>query len=99
MQKATGKWRAESRATPYGETEKIYTFHADSGFTAHMTRPGRKHSPYHCVIKDPQGNQAVYVNENGHRITGMSLHLNLLAAKLAVQERVLELETIVGATP
>lgn len=97
MQKAKGKWHAETRATPYDETEKIYTFHADSGFTAVMTKPGHRHNPYHCVIKNPQGNLAVYVNDDGRRITGMEIHLNLPDAKTTVQERLLELEKIASA--
>ena len=91
MKKASGTWSKENGTTPFGELKKIYTFRARSGFTAVMTTvlPGPKY--YRCTFKDPQGNEAIHVNEHGRRITGMEMHLHLGEAKQAVQERALEL--------
>ena len=96
MEKAKGRWtRTERTLTHHGppEKESLHTFQAEIGFTALMTKTGRSpRTPYHCVIRTPEGGPAEYVSPQGNRITGMWLHLNLKDAKKTVQERVRELE-------
>ena len=98
-QKAKGKWATETRKTEFQEPQKIHTFRANSGFIAVMTHSGGRRRPFHCAISDPQGCQAVHVNDEGRRIASMEIHLRLRDAKATVQERVLELETAAKAKP
>ena len=91
--RAAGRWTSAQETvtfvgTPY--TVKTYTFRARSGFTAVMKREqgGPRKEPYTARITDPAGKPAEYVSEDGRRVSGMELHLNLREAKLTAEENV-----------
>ena len=95
MPATKGKWeRTESRSVGMfaPEVELIYRFEAKSGFSAEMKRHESQRAVYRALIYSPDGHIATYVNDQGHNITAMELHLSLRDAKRTVEERVLELE-------
>ena len=99
---ASGKWTIARETQDFHgivHTTKIYTFHAESGYTAVMRkehgRPTKE--PYTAEIKDPQNQPAQYLADDGRRIYSMTLGLNLRDAKLTVQENVHRAEQLAAA--
>lgn len=101
---APGRWITSQETTSLmgaSHSLKIYTFHAKSGYTAVMKKEPRLAAaePYTARITDPQGRPAEYLANDGRRISGMTLHLNLKDAKLTVQENVHRAEHLAAAAP
>ena len=94
--RAKGRWTKEKTTVQHlaaEDTVEIHTFTATSGHTAIMKRTlGSGREPYTAQIRTPEGNTASRVNENGHRITAMTIHLKQRDARLTVEEAVSEIQ-------
>ena len=98
--RATGRWTNERTTVHHpaaSETVDVHTFTNPSGYTAVMKHTrGSRMEPYTAEIRGPDGHIASRMNEDGHRTTGMTIHLNLKDAKTTVEEAVHQVEQQAG---
>ena len=94
--RAKGRWTKKTNTLTYlcaSDKVDVHTFTADSGYKAVMKRtPGHRKEPYTAEIHGLDGHIAARINQNGHRVTGMTMHLNLKDAKETVEEAVHQVE-------
>ena len=96
--RARGRWTKENTTVQYlaaTDTVETHTFVARSGYTAVMKRTlGRRKEPYTAQIRSPDGTIVSRINEHGHRVTAMTIHLNQRDARLTVEEAVHQIEAL-----
>ena len=96
--RARGRWTKGNTAVQYlaaTDTVEVHTFVAKSGYTAVMKRTlGRRREPYTAEIRNPDGTLASRINDHGHRMMSMTIHLNQRDARLTVEEAVHQIQAL-----